>query len=236
MSSNQKVAVITGASQGIGAALVQAFLQADYRVVATSRTIAASPDDRVLSIAGDLADWSTAQRVVDGAMERFGRIDTLVNNAGIFLSKPFTAYTRADFDENMGVNLVGCFRVTQLAIEQMLRSHSGHIVSITTTLVEHALSAVPAGMAAITKGALNALTRSLAIKHAANGIRANAVSPGVVDTPMHAKDNHQALASLHPLGRMGQIEDVVSAVMYLEAAGFVTGEILHVDGGQSAGH
>ena len=236
MNNGQKVAIITGASQGIGAGFVEGFLRTGYRVVATSRSIAQSADDRMLAIPGDIADWSTAEKVIDAAMEHFGRIDTLVNNAGIFLSKPVTEFTRTDFEAAMGVNLVGSFRITQLAVEQMKLRNSGHVVSITTSLVDHARSAVPAALAAITKGALNALTRSLAIEHAARGIRVNAVSPGVVDTPMHAREHHGTLAQLHPLGRLAQVDDVVAAVLYLEAATFVTGEILHVDGGQSAGH
>jgi len=236
MSNDQKVAIITGASQGIGAGLVEGFLRAGYRVVATSRTIKRPADDSVLAIPGDIRDWSTAQRVVDGAMNHFGRIDTLVNNAGIFLSKPFTEFSKAEFEVAVGTNLSGSFRITQLAIEQMSGRQGGHVVSITTSLVDHARSAVPAALAAITKGALNALTRSLAIEYAARGVRVNAVSPGVVDTPMHPKENHQTLARLHPLGRLAQIDDVVAAVLYLEAAAFVTGEVLHVDGGQSAGH
>ena len=236
MNSEQKVAIVTGASQGIGAGLVEGFLKIGYRVVATSRTIQRSSDDRVLTVAGDIAEWVTAEKVAAAAIERFGRIDTLVNNAGIFVAKPFVEYTRSDFDSVMGTNLEGAFRITQLAIADMARRRSGHVVSITTTLVDHALSAVPASMASITKGALNAVTRSLAIEHAAQGIRVNAVAPGVVNTPMHSKESHAALAKLHPLGRLGEIDDIVSAVLYLEGAGFVTGEILHVDGGQIAGH
>ena len=236
MNNGQKVAIVTGASQGIGAGLVEGFLRTGHRVVATSRSITPSADERVLAVPGDIADWSTAEKVVDAAMKRFGRIDTLVNNAGIFLSKPFVEFTKADFDAALATNLVGCFRITQLAVEQMSLRNTGHVVSITTSLVDHARSAVPAALAAVTKGALNALTRSLAIEHAARGIRVNAVSPGVVDTPMHPKEHHETLAQLHPLGRLAQIDDVVAAVLYLEAAAFVTGEILHVDGGQSAGH
>lgn len=234
-TQGQKVAVITGASQGIGAGLVDAYRQLGYGVVATSRTVAESQDTDVVTVQGDIADPATAERVIAAAVERFGRVDTLVNNAGIFLAKPFHEYTQDDYATATGVNLRGFFRITQLAIERMLAQGSGHIVNITTSLVDHADSNVPSVLASLTKGGLQSATKSLAIEYAKRGIRTNAVSPGIIKTPMHAEETHEVLAGLHPLGRMGELSDIVDAVIYLENAPFVTGEILHVDGGQSAG-
>jgi len=236
MSTQRKVAVITGASQGIGAGLVKAFLDRDYRVVANSRSIQPSSNPDVLAVAGDISDRSVAERIIKEAIARFGRVDTLVNNAGIFTAKPFTAFTSEEYAQNLAVNLNGFFHITQLAIGEMEKQGSGHVVSITTTIAEHAIDGVPAVLAALTKGGLNAATKSLAIEYAKRGIRVNAVAPGVIKTPMHGPESHAALASLHPVGRMGEISDIVGGVLYLESAGFVTGEILHVDGGQSAGH
>ena len=236
MSGERKVAVITGASQGIGAALVKAYRERDYRVVTIARSIKPSTDPDVAAVIGDIADWKTAERAIGEAVERFGRVDTLVNNAGIFIAKPFTQYTTADYAAMLGVNLAGFFRITQLAVAEMEKRGSGHIVQITTTLGEQALSSVPAVLASLTKGGLNAATRSLAIEYAKRGIRVNAVSPGIIKTPMHTPDTYEALGRLHPMGHMGETSDIVGAVLYLEQAPFVTGEILHVDGGQSAGH
>ena len=236
MGTEQKVAVITGASQGIGAALVKAYRDRNYRVVATARSIKPSNDDQVLAVAGDIADPKTAERVIAEAVARFGRVDTLVNNAGIFIAKPFTQYTMEDFAAILGVNLNGFFRITQLAIAEMEKQGSGHVVQISTSLVDHANSNVPSVLASLTKGGLNAATKSLAIEYAKRGIRANAVALGIIKTPMHAPEMHAQLGALHPVGHMGETSDIVDAVLYLESAGFVTGEILHVDGGQSAGH
>jgi NAD(P)-dependent dehydrogenase (short-subunit alcohol dehydrogenase family) len=236
MSTSPKVVVVTGASQGIGAELVTAFRKLDYRVVATARSIKPSDDANLVTVAGDIADPATGQRVIAAALERFGRIDTLVNNAGIFVAKPFTRYTAQDYAAITGVNLSGFFHITQLAITEMEKNASGHVVSITTSLTDHAINGVPSVLASLTKGGLNAATKSLAIEYAHKGIRANAVSPGVIKSPMHPKETHAALDSLHPIGHMGEMSDVVGAVLYLDAAPFVTGEILHVDGGQSAGH
>lgn len=236
MSNQQKVAVITGASQGIGAGLVKAFRDRNYRVVANSRSIKPSSDPDVITVAGDIGDRAVAKRVVEEAIKHFGRIDTLVNNAGIFTAKPFTAFTEQDYADNISVNLNGFFHITQFAIAEMEKQRSGHIVSITTSLVDHAIDGVPSVLASLTKGGLNAATRSLAIEYAKRGIRVNAVAPGVIKTPMHGVETHGALAGLHPVGRMGEISDITDAVIYLDNAGFVTGEILHVDGGQAAGH
>jgi NAD(P)-dependent dehydrogenase (short-subunit alcohol dehydrogenase family) len=236
MNSTQKVAIITGASQGIGAGLVKAFRNRDYRIIANSRSIQPSSDPDVVAIAGDIADRAVAERLVKEAMSRFGRIDTLINNAGIFVAKPFTEYTTGDYIKALSVNLDGFFHVTQLAIAMMEKQGSGHVVNITTSLVDHAIDGVPSVLASLTKGGIAAATKSLAIEYAKRGVRVNAVAPGVIKTPMHAPETHAALAALHPVGRMGDICDIVDAVVYLESAGFVTGEILHVDGGQSAGH
>jgi NAD(P)-dependent dehydrogenase (short-subunit alcohol dehydrogenase family) len=237
MSHQQhKVAIVTGASQGIGAGLVKALRERNYSVVATSRSIRPSNDPGVLAIAGDIGSAETAKRVVSEGLARFGRIDSLVNNAGIFIAKPFTQYTEGDFASKIATNVAGFFHITQAAVEAMERNGSGHVVSITTSLVDHANAQVPSVLASLTKGGLNAATRSLAIEYAARGIRFNAVAPGVIKTPMHAPDTHAWLGALHPVGHMGEIGDIVDAVLYLESASFVTGEILHVDGGQSAGH
>ncbi|MDT7718063.1 MAG: hypothetical protein QOH09_4055 [Pseudonocardiales bacterium] len=234
--STQKVAVITGASQGIGAALVVAYHKLGYAVVANSRSITPSGDPDILAVAGDIADPAVGARVIEQALATFGRVDALINNAGVFVAKPFTDYTNADYDVVTGVNLRGFFEVSKRAIAAVLDGEGGHVVNISTSLVDHANSAVPSALAALTKGGLNAVTKSLAIEYAARSIRVNAVSLGVIRTPMHPAETHDTLAGLHPLGRMGDISDIVDAIVYLENAPFVTGEILHVDGGQSAGH
>ena len=231
-----KGAIITGASQGIGAGLTRAYRELGYAVIATARSIGPSEDSGVVPVAGDIADPNTAQRVVDQAAERFGRIDTLINNAGIFIARPFNEYTVEDFNAVIAVNLAGFFHLTTRAIEHMLERDRGHIVSVSTTLVEHANAKAPAALATLTKGGLAAVTRSLAIEYASRGLRANAVSLGVIKTSVYDESSYAAIAALHPLGRAGEIEDVVGGVLYLESAPFVTGEILHIDGGQSAGH
>lgn len=236
MGTQQKVVIITGASQGIGAALVKAYRDRNYRVVANSRSIKPSADPDILAVAGDIADPKTAERVVAEGLARFGRIDSLVNNAGIFVAKPFTEYTPEDYASVLSVNLAGFFHVTQRAAAAMLEQGSGHIVTITTSMVDQPIAGVPAALASLTKGGLNSVTKSLAIEYATKGIRVNAVAPGVIKTPMHGPETYDVLAKLHPVGRMGEIRDIVDGVLYLEGAGFVTGEILHVDGGQNAGH
>src|SRR6266851_5029655 len=236
MSSDRKVAVITGASQGMGAALVEAYRDRDYGVVATARSIRPTDDDQILVVPGDIADRKTAERAVSEGLARFGRIDTLINNAGVFVAKPFTQYTDADYAAMLGVNLTGFFNITQLAIAEMEKRHSGHVVQITTSLVDNAIAGVPSVLASLTKGGLSAATKSLAIEYAKRGIRVNAVALGIIKTPMHPVETYVQLGALHPVGHMGEISDVVDAILYLESASFVTGEILHVDGGQSAGH
>jgi NAD(P)-dependent dehydrogenase (short-subunit alcohol dehydrogenase family) len=234
--SKQKVAAITGASRGIGAGLVTAYRKLGYAVVANARSITPSDDPMVLTVAGDIAAAGVGTRVIEEGLGAFGRIDTLINNAGVFVAKPFTDYTDADFDLVTGVNLRGFFEVSKQAIAAMLTQGGGHVVNISTSLVDHANSGVPSALASLTKGGLSAVTRSLAIEYASRGIRVNAVSLGVIRTPMHPVDTHETLAGLHPVARIGEISDVVDAITYLETAGFVTGEIVHVDGGQSAGH
>jgi NAD(P)-dependent dehydrogenase (short-subunit alcohol dehydrogenase family) len=236
MNTSPKVAVITGASQGIGAGLVRGFLDRGYQVAANSRSIPAETSANVLTVAGDISDPAVAERVIRSAVERFGRVDTLVNNAGVFVAKPFTEYTEADYRHVLGVNLSGFLFVTQQAVRQMLAQRSGHVVNITTTLVGQPVKGVPSALASLTKGGLDAVTRSLAIEYADQGIRVNAVAPGVIKTPMHSDDSLAALAALHPMGRLGEVDEIVQAVLYLESAGFVTGETLHVDGGAHAGH
>jgi NAD(P)-dependent dehydrogenase (short-subunit alcohol dehydrogenase family) len=236
MSIAQKVAIVTGASQGIGAGLVEAYRDRGYGVIATARSIKPTDDDQILAVAGDITDRKTAERAISEGVARFGRIDTLINNAGIFVAKPFTQYTDADYEAVLGVNLTGFFHITQVAIAEMEKRRSGHVVQITTSLIEHANSHVPSVLASLTKGGLSAATKSLAIEYAKVGIRVNAVAPGIIKTPMHPVETQAQLAQMHPLGRMGEIADIVGAILYLESAGFVTGETIHVDGGQSAGH
>jgi NAD(P)-dependent dehydrogenase (short-subunit alcohol dehydrogenase family) len=235
MDKSQKVVVVTGASQGIGAEVVKAFRKLDYRIVATSRSIKQSDDENILSIAGDIGDPATAQRVISEGVSRFGRIDTLVNNAGIYIGKPFTEHTAEDYAAVMNVNMAGFYHITQLAIAEMERHSSGHVVSVTASIGDVAHSGVYSVLAALTKGGLNAATKSLAIEYARKGIRVNAVAPGTIKSPMHAPETHEALGALHPLGRMGEMSDIANAILFLDSAPFITGEILHVDGGQSAG-
>jgi NAD(P)-dependent dehydrogenase (short-subunit alcohol dehydrogenase family) len=233
----RRVAVITGGSQGIGAGLVDGYRRLGWAVVASARTMKPATDPDIVTVEGDITDPATAQRIVDAALERFGQVDTLVNNAGVYLSKPFTDYTAADFTLVTGVNLTGFFWLTQLVIAQMLRHERGHVVNISATIAERADSATPAVLTALTKGGLAAATRSLAVEYASRGIRVNAISPGIIQTPVHPAESYAALGDrLPPLGRAGQVSDIVGAVLYLESAPYITGEILHVDGGQVAGH
>jgi len=237
MSGNgQKVAIITGGSQGIGAGLVAAYRGRGWAVVANALTIKPSEDPDVLTVEGDIAVPATADRIIGGALERFGRVDTLINNAGVFISKPFTDYTADDYTLMAGVNLTGFFWLTQRAIAEMLKRGSGHVVNVSATVADYANSTEPAVLPALTKGGLASATRSLAIEYASRGIRVNAVSPANIQTPMHAPETYDTLARMIPLGRVGQISDVVSAILFLESSPYITGEILHIDGGQIAGH
>jgi NAD(P)-dependent dehydrogenase (short-subunit alcohol dehydrogenase family) len=232
-----KVAIITDASRGIGAGLVTGYRRRDWAVVASARVIRRSPDPDVVTVPGDIAEPATAARIVDAALERFGRVDTLVNNASVFISKPFTDYTAADYATAMGVNLTGFFWLTQRVIAEMAARYGGHVVNVSATLAEVADSGTPAVLAALTKGGLAAATRSLAIEYASHGIRVNAVSPGIIEPVLHPADGNGSLGgSLPPLGRAGQVSDVVDGVLFLESSPYVTGEILHIDGGQIAGH
>jgi NAD(P)-dependent dehydrogenase (short-subunit alcohol dehydrogenase family) len=235
MSTSRKVVVVTGASQGIGAAIVQAFRKLDYAVVATSRSIKPSDDANVLTVAGDSGNPATAQRVISEGVARFGRIDTLVNNAGIYIGKPFTEHTAEDYAAVMNVNMAGFYHITQLAIAEMEKHSSGHVVSVTASIDQVAISGVYSVLAALTKGGINAATKSLAIEYAKKGIRVNAVAPGNIKTPMHAPENYEALGAFNPIGRLGETSDIADAILFLDSAPFITGEILHVDGGQSAG-
>jgi NAD(P)-dependent dehydrogenase (short-subunit alcohol dehydrogenase family) len=235
MGNEQKVAIVTGASQGIGAAVVEGYRNAGYVVIANSRSITQGPDKDVIAVAGNIADTDVASQVVRTAMDRFGRVDTLVNNVGIFIGKPFTQYTEEDFRRVVDVNLGGFFHITQKVLQEMLRVNSGHIVQVTAALVKQPITGVSSGLAGLTKGGLDAVTRALAIEYAQNGIRVNAVAPGIIKTPMNAVEAHDFLGKLHPLGRMGEAQEVADAVLYLERAAFVTGETLHVDGGLHAG-
>jgi NAD(P)-dependent dehydrogenase (short-subunit alcohol dehydrogenase family) len=234
----QKVAIVTGASQGIGACLVAGFRARGYAVVANSRSITSrdfGADPAIVAVDGDIALASTGARIVDVAMAQFGRIDTLVNNAGIFIPKPFTDCAEAEFANIVAVNLAGFFHLTRQTVPWMLRAGSGHIVTITASVAWQPMASVPAALTAITKGGLEAATRSLAIEYSGRCIGVNAVSPGVIETTMHRPEAHSFLAGLQPMGRMGRTQEVADAVLYLEAASFVTGEILHVDGGAHAG-
>jgi NAD(P)-dependent dehydrogenase (short-subunit alcohol dehydrogenase family) len=224
-----KVAIVTGASHGIGAGLVAGFRGAGYAVVGTSRSIAASDDRGVLAVRGDITEPTTADRVVTEALGRFGRIDTLVNNAGVFIAKPFTDYTLDDYATATAVNLAGFFNVTQRAIRQMVAQGAGHVVNVSASLVDHADRRSPSALAALTKGGLDAVTRSLATEYASRGVRVNAVAPGVIRTQSTSYDS---LAD----GPIGDVGDVVDAILYLDGATFVTGETLHIDGGRAAGH
>jgi NAD(P)-dependent dehydrogenase (short-subunit alcohol dehydrogenase family) len=234
---DRQVAIITGGSQGIGAGLVAAYRRHGWAVVATSRTIRPAGDPAVLAVAGDVSEPATADRIIGGALERFGRVDTLINNAGIFISKPFTDYTADDYAAVVGVNLTGFFWLTQRAIAEMLKRGSGHVVNITTTLVDYASSSAPSALTALTKGGLAAATRSLAVEYASRGIRVNAVSPGIIQTPVHPPESYEGLGpQLPPVGHVGQVSDIVDGILFLESSPFITGEVLHIDGGQIAGH
>ena len=233
----RRVAVITGGSQGIGAGLVAGYRGRGWAVVASARTIKPSEDPDLVTVAGDITEATTADRIIAAALDRFGRLDTLVNNAGVYLSKPFTDYTAADYALVTGVNLAGFFWLTQRAIAEMARRYGGHVVNVSATLAEVADSGTPEVLAALTKGGLAAATRSLAVEYASRGIRVNAVSPGIIQTPAHPPDSYEHLGGrLPPLGRVGQVSDVVDGILFLESSPYITGEILHIDGGQIAGH
>lgn len=235
--SGKRTAIVTGASQGIGAGLVEGFLKRGYNVVSTARnasqSLTASPS--LIPVDGDISKQETATKTVEAAIARFGSINVLVNNAGIFRTKPFTDFTTEDFNALVSTNLLGFLYMTQLAVKQMLKQKSGSVVTISASLVDQPFAGEKASVSMITKGGLNAVTRSLAIEYAKDGIRFNAVAPGVVDSPLHKDEPKDALASFQPMGKIVEIKDIVEAVLYLAEAGQVTGEILHVDGGAHAG-
>ena len=239
MTNAQKTAIVTGGSQGIGAALVKAFMERGYNVVANSREITkVNPFTATQNLAlvdGDIGDPKTAAKVVDTAVTRFGRIDALINNAGIFIPKPFIEYTTEDFNALVSTTLAGFLYVSQLSVKQMLRQKSGSILNVSTTLVDQPVAGAPAAVQIMVKGALNAVTRALAIEYAKDGIRVNTVALGTINTPMHKPETHEFLKGLHPVGRLGEIKEVVHAVLFLTDATFTTGEVLHVDGGAHAG-
>ncbi len=234
---DKKTAIITGASGGIGSGLVEAFVKDGYSVVATSlntkQSLAASPN--LILVDGDIGKHETAAKVIEAAIEHFGTIDVLVNNAGIMRTKPFTDFTTEDFNALVSVNLLGFLYITQLTVKQMLKQKSGNVVSVTAALADQPVAGVSASVSMITKGGLNTVTRSLAIEYAKEGIRFNAVAPGVVDTPMHKDAPKESLATRQPMKTITQVKDIVDAVLYLSRAGQVTGEIIHVDGGSHAG-
>ncbi len=234
MARPERIAIVTGASQGIGAGLVDAFRASGYGVLGTSRSIEPRDEADYVTVPGDITDPHTAELVTRRTLERYGRIDCLINNAGIFIGKPFTDYTPADFEAITATNLAGFFHITQRVIAQMVAQGSGHVVNVSTSLVDHPDSEQPAALTVLTKGGLASVARSLAIEYASRGVRVNAVSLGVIQTPNHDPASYAGLAALHPLGRVGTVGDVVEGVLYLDRATFVTGEILHIDGGQSA--
>jgi len=235
--SDKKTAIITGAAGGIGAGLVEGFLEEGYRVVATSlhasQSFAASPS--LVLVDGDIGKQETAVKVVEAAIQYFGTVDVLVNNAGIFRTKPFTDFTTEDFDALVSTNLRGFFYMTQLAVKQMLKQKSGNVVSITAALADHPVAGINASVSMMTKGGVNTLTRSLAIEYAKEGIRFNGVAPGEVDTPLHKDVSKESVTTRQPMKTITEVKDIVEAVLYLSRAGQVTGEIIHVDGGAHAG-
>src|SRR6266496_2430468 len=231
--------IVTGASSGIGLGITQALLERGYSVVGNSRKISQSKELKAsanfLPVDGDISEKQTALRVVETAVKHFGRVDLLVNSAGIYLAKPFTEYTPEDFEMMIGTNVAGYFFVTQQAVAQMRKQKFGHIVSISTVLTEQALAGAPISLPVLTKSTIPAFSRALAMEFVADGIRANTISPGVVDTPMHANDNHEILKKLNPAGRLVQVSEIVDALLYLESAPMVNGENIRVDGGAHAG-
>ena len=239
MQTKRKTMIVTGAAKGIGAGVTNAFIERGYNVVANSLNITASTfaaTDRLAVVRGDIGDPSTAREIASTAMKTFGSIDGVVNNAGIFFTKPFTEYTAEDFEKLSGTNLRGYINITQLAVKQMLMQNSGGSVTcVTSAMVEHPIAGINASLAMVTKGGLEAITRSLAMEYAKEGIRFNAVAPGVVNTPMHANDSSEFLKSLSPMGEIPDIADIVDAIVYLTEARHVTGEVLHVDAGAHNG-
>jgi NAD(P)-dependent dehydrogenase (short-subunit alcohol dehydrogenase family) len=234
-----KVALVTGASSGIGLEIAQTLLGRGYNVVAVSRTASKqavlADATRFIAVDGDVGDERTAARAVDAALTKFGKLDLLVNNAGIFIAKRFTDYTADDYAKLLATNLAGFFHMTQRALRAMEGGHSGHIVNIGTSLASQPVAGVPSALPILIKGGIEAATRSLAIEYAVHGIRMNTIAAGIIDTPMHPKENHGFLQGLSPARRIGTPLEIADAVLYLESATFVSGEVLHVDGGAHAG-
>jgi NAD(P)-dependent dehydrogenase (short-subunit alcohol dehydrogenase family) len=231
--------LITGASSGIGLGLTKGFLAAGFNVIANSRHVTGagtlSPSDDLLLVDGDVGEAATARRLVASAEERFGKIDVLINNAGIFVAKPFTEYTSDDFQRVISTNLAGFFYVSQETARLMRRTGGGQIINVTTSLAEQPIAGVSAALASLTKGGLNSVTRGLAIEYAGDGIRVNAIAPGIVDTPMHQPENHEFLKGLNPIRRLATVQEIVEVALFLVKAPFITGEVIHVDGGAHAG-
>lgn len=234
-----KVALVTGASSGIGYEIAKRLLGREYSVVAVSRSASRAPAladaSRFIAVDGDVGDAETATRAVEVAKTRFGRLDLLVNNAGIFIAKRFTEYTPDDYARLLSTNLAGFFHMTQQALRVMEAARSGHIINIGTSLASQPVSSVPSALPILFKGGIEAATRSLAIEYASLGLRINTIAAGIIDTPMHPKENHEFLRDLSPMKRIGTTAEMADAVLYLEAAPFVSGEILHLDGGAHAG-
>jgi len=239
MNAAVPVAIVTGASSGIGLGLTQALLAQHYRVVGTSRTISKSSvlkaSNNLILVDGDISKRATAVKVAEAAISKFGRIDVLVNNAGIFMSKPFTEYTEEDFAMMIATNVASFFFMTQQVIPQMRKQRQGHVVSMSTTLTDQPVAGVPASLPVLTKSTIPAMSKELAIEYAADNIRFNTVSPGTVETPMHADEDHEKLKQLAPLHRLAEISEIVEAVLFLNSAKFITGENIHIDGGAHAG-
>jgi NAD(P)-dependent dehydrogenase (short-subunit alcohol dehydrogenase family) len=238
-ATESRIALITGASSGIGLGMTRTLLEHGYRIVANSRNITKAgtltASNNLILVDGDIADQAVAAKVVDTAVEKFGRLDLLVNNAGVFVSKPFTEYTPEDFNRVLSTNITGFFYVSQSAIAQMRKQRSGHVVNITTTITDQPFAGVNAALTNLTKGGLQSVVKALAIEYAAEGIRVNAIAPGVINTPMHPPETHEFLKGLHPIHRLGEVSEIVDALRYLDTAPFVSGQILYVDGGAHAG-
>ena len=239
METKRKTIVVTGAARGIGAGVTNAFIERGYNVVANSLNITASAfatTERLAVVTGDIGDPATAREIASTAIDTFGSIDGVINNAGIFFTKPFTEYTAEDFEKLSRTNLQGYVYITQLAVKQMLlQKTGGSVTCVTTAMVEHPIAGVDASLVMVTKGGLEAITRSLAMEYAKDGIRFNAVAPGIVDTPMHANDPKEFLRGLSPMGEISDVADIVDAIVYLTEARHVTGEVLHVDAGAHNG-
>src|SRR5712671_6425931 len=238
-SKEHQTAIVTGASSGMGLGITLALLEQGYRVVANSRNISKSkdlkPSSNLVLVDGDIGKKDVAVKVAEAAVKHFGRIDLLVNNAGIYVPKPFTDYTPEDFEMMISTNVAGYFFVTQQVVAQMRKQKSGHIVSVSTTLVDQPLAGAPISLPVLTKSTIPAFSRALAMEYVADGIRVNTISPGVVDTPMHANDDHEYLKKLHPIPRLVEVSEIVDAVLYLQSAPMVNGENIRIDGGAHAG-